>query len=172
MSRKIKGFVSILWNIRSAYNVGSIFRTADACGLEKLFLTGITPTPSKVKKQWSLHTKKAIEKVALGAEKFVDWEYYYRITPLIKKLKRDGYKIVAFEQNQNSISLFKWKPSLPLAMVFGNETKGLSKNILILADEIVEIPMLGEKESLNVSISFAIAGYYFLNTLRYSVDVL
>lgn len=156
---------AILDNIRSAHNVGAIFRTADAIKLDKLFLCGITPTPTKVKNEWSMHTKKEIEKTALGAEKNVPWEYYSQTWRLLEKLKKEKIKIIAVEQDKKSIPYFKWQPKFPLALIFGNEKRGLSKKILQRADLIIEIPMLGKKESLNVSISFAIISYYILQNI-------
>ncbi len=162
---KLNGFYLILHNIRSAYNVGSIFRTADAIGVEKIFLCGITPTPEKVNSNWSIHTGKAIKKTALGAEKSVAWQYYSKTIYIIKKLKAQGVRIVALEQTEKSKNLFEWKPYLPLALILGNELKGIPSSILKESDEIIEIPMLGKKESLNVSVSFAVVGYYIFEKL-------
>lgn len=161
----MRGFFAILDNLRSAHNVGSIMRTADAVGLEKLYLCGITPTPSKVKREWSIHTQKAIQKTALGAEKTTSWEYYPQTWRLIEKLKQEKIKIIAVERTKKSLPYFQWQPKLPLALVFGNEKRGLSEKILQRADLIIEIPMLGKKESLNVSISFAIISYYILQNV-------
>ena len=142
---------AILHNIRSTYNVGAIFRTADAVGIDKLYLTGYTPTPDKNKK---------IEKTALGAEKYVAWEYYRNISYLLKKLKKEGFQIVALEQSSQSIPYYKFKPKFPLVLIVGNEVRGLTKKILSRADYIIEIPMFGKKESLNVAVAFGIVAYY------------
>ncbi|GIW66567.1 MAG: rRNA methyltransferase [Candidatus Parcubacteria bacterium] len=144
-------FSAILHNIRSSYNVGSIFRTADAVGIDKLYLTGYTPTPAKNKK---------IEKTALGAEKYVAWKYYRNIGYLLKKLKREGFQIAALEQSEKSIPYYQFKTKFPLALIVGNEVRGLSKKILSSADYIIEIPMFGKKESLNVAVAFGIVVYY------------
>ncbi|GIW65489.1 MAG: rRNA methyltransferase [Candidatus Parcubacteria bacterium] len=144
-------FFAILHNIRSTYNVGAIFRTADAVGIDKLYLTGYTPTPAKDKK---------IEKTALGAEKYVTWEYYQNISYLLKKLKKESFQIVALEQNEKSIPYYQFKPKFPLVLIVGNEVKGLNKKILNYADYIIEIPMFGKKESLNVAVAFGIVVYY------------
>lgn len=158
--------VAILQNIRSLHNVGSIFRTADAAGIEKLYLCGITPAPvdrfGKVRPQ--------ITKVALGAERYVKWEKVKATSKLLKSLKDDGYKIFAIEQNEKAIPYYKvtGKQELgtrKLALVLGNEVKGLSKTILDKADKILEIPMHGHKESLNVSVVFGIVAFHLINTL-------
>ncbi len=143
-----KEFYVICQNIRSLFNVGSVFRTADAFGVDKIYLTGITGRPPR----------KEISKVALGAENYIPWEYHRQPTRLIKGLKKQGIKIVALEQVKGkSISLAKWKPKFPLALILGYEPKGLPKSLIELADEVVEIPMFGEKESLNVGVAFGVA---------------
>lgn len=138
----------ILHNIRSAYNVGSIFRTADAAGVSKIYLGGYTPNPDQEPK---------IAKTALGAEKVVPWKYYRQTWRLLKKLKKEGIQIVALEQDKKAIDYQKFKPSWPMALVLGNEVRGLSKEFLKYADAIIEIPMWGQKESLNVSVAAGIA---------------
>lgn len=139
----------ILDNIRSRENVGSIFRTADAAGVSKIYLCGITPTPP--------HEK--ISKTALGAETYVPWEYFKETWRLLAKLKKEGINIVALEQIKESIDLFKFKPKFPLALVLGNEVNGLSPRILKYCDKKISIPMYGKKESLNVSVAAGIALY-------------
>lgn len=143
-----KEFYVICQNIRSLFNVGSIFRTADCFGVDKIFLTGITGRPPR----------KEISKVALGAENYIPWEYHRQPARLIKELKQQGVKIVALEQLKGkSIELNKFKPTFPLALILGYEVKGLPKSLLKLADEVVEIKMFGKKESLNVGVAFGIA---------------
>jgi tRNA G18 (ribose-2'-O)-methylase SpoU len=146
---KNKDFYVICDNIRSRENVGSIFRTADALGIKKIYLCGITPCPP--------HQK--ISKAALGAENYIEWEYFKQTGKLIDKLKKEKIKIAVLEQSKKSISLQKFKPKFPLALVIGNEVRGISKSILKKADKIIEIKMKGKKESLNVSVAFGIAGY-------------
>ncbi|MDD3888121.1 MAG: RNA methyltransferase [Patescibacteria group bacterium] len=146
---KIDKFVLVLDNIRSRYNVGSIFRTADGAGINKIYLGGITPAPP--------HPR--IAKVALGAEKFVAFESVSTTWRALKKLKDNGYNIVALEQTDKSINYFGYKPRFPIALVLGNEVAGLSKDILKYCDEFVEIPMKGKKESLNVSVAAGILMY-------------
>jgi len=145
----------VLENIRSAHNVGSIFRTSDAVGVSKIFLCGYTPAPED-----RFGRERAdISKVALGAEKTLAWEHFENATDLIKKLKKNGAHIVAVEQAPNSVSIKTIKTKPKTVFIFGNETEGLPQNILKLCDEIAEIPMRGKKESLNVSVSVAIALY-------------
>lgn len=168
--------IVILHNIRSLYNVGSIFRTADAAGIEKIYLCGITPSPldrfGKIKPQ--------ISKVALGAEKTTPWEKIKDANRLIKKLKNDGFKIYAIEQDKKSIPYYRVRlvpESLPItALVLGDEVRGLPRSILSKADGILEIPMRGKlirdpahpkhmkkgKESLNVGVAFGIVAFSLL----------
>ncbi|MFH1455143.1 MAG: TrmH family RNA methyltransferase [bacterium] len=147
--------VVILDNVRSVYNVGSIFRTSDALGIDKIFLCGCTPTPI----DRFGRARKDLAKVALGAEKDIKWEYFFDTKEIIKKLKKEGFQIIAVEQNKKSIDFKKVRPKYPTAMIMGNEVGGIDKKILTLCDVIAEIPMKGKKESLNVSVSFGIAGY-------------
>lgn len=148
MRKPKKDFYVILQNIRSLHNVGSIFRTSDAFGVTKIYLTGITGRPPRTE----------ITKVALGAEKYIPWEYYRQPSRLIKELREQGIQIVALEQVRGkSKDINKWKPKFPLALLLGNEPKGLPKALLDLVDEVVEIPMSGKKESLNVSVAFGVA---------------
>lgn len=143
-----KNFYVVLDNIRSVYNVGSIFRSSDAFGISKIYLCGITPTPPR----------NDLEKTALGAEKTVSWEYKSDVVALVEKLKEKGIKIVVLETTPD-IPIDKTKFDFPLCLVIGNEISGVNKKILELSDQIVYIPMYGQKESLNVSVAFGIAGY-------------
>ncbi|NQV00815.1 MAG: TrmH family RNA methyltransferase [Parcubacteria group bacterium] len=151
-SNKRPPFYVICDNIRSLENIGSIFRTSDALGVDKIFLCGICGKPP--------HPK--ISKTALGAEKNIPWEYHWQIWRVIEKLKKEKVLIVALEQTKKSLLYTKFKPKFPLALVIGNEIKGVSSCVLKKADKIVHLPMLGKKESLNVSVSFGIAGYYYV----------
>ena len=155
----MKQIVAILHNIRSLYNVGSMFRTADGAGIEKLYLTGYTGFPPR----------NEITKTALGAEEFVVWEKCGHIGKLIDKLKKEGYLIAAVENGRlckkgmKCIPLEKdpkFKTKKPVAFIVGNEVKGLSERVLKKADVALEIPMRGQKESLNVSVAFGIIAYY------------
>lgn len=142
-------FYIICDNIRSRFNVGSIFRTADALGAAKLYLCGITPRPP--------HPE--IEKVSLGATETVPWEYHNQAWRLVDELKKQGVKIIALEQTNKSIDYKKFKPRFPLALIVGNEVSGVNKNLLKRADAIIDIPMSGKKESLNVGVAFGVAGF-------------
>ncbi len=140
----------IAHNIRSLHNVGSIFRCADAFGVSKVYLTGYTGTPPDSK----------IAKVALGAEEFVPWKQSKSVVRLIKKFRKDKVRIVALENNvAKTTPLDKYKPKFPMALLLGEETKGHTTKLLELVDDIVEIPMQGQKESLNVSVACGIALY-------------
>jgi tRNA G18 (ribose-2'-O)-methylase SpoU len=141
----------ILHNIRSAYNVGSIFRTSDARGLSHIYISGYTPAP----KDKFGRARKEISKTALGGEFSVSWSKE-NIFKVIEKLKKEGFEVVCIEQNNKSIPLKKLKISKKVVFIPGNEVKGLSKEILNQADQIVEIEMAGIKESLNVSVAFGI----------------
>jgi len=139
-------------SIRSLENIGSIFRTADAIGADKIYLCGISGTPPNHK----------ISKTALGAEETVPFEYHKQTWRLIDKLKNkktERVYIVALEQDKRAIDIRKFKPKFPMALILGNEVKGISKKNLKKADKIVYLPMIGKKESLNVSVAFGIAGY-------------
>jgi len=151
--------VVVLDNIRSVYNVGSIFRTSDALGIDTLYLCGVTPTPL----DRFGRVRKDLAKVALGAEKDIAWEYMKNTSTILKKLKKDGFTIIVIEQDKRSVDLKKVKAKYPIALVMGNEVSGVDKKIMKLADFIAEIPMVGKKESLNVSVAFGIAGYGILN---------
>ncbi len=140
-------FYVICHNIRSRENIGSIFRTSDAFGVSKIFLTGFTPTPP--------HEK--ISKTALGAEQWILWEKVYSVSRLITRLKKEGFEIVALEQSQKSVDIKKYRPKKKIALVLGNEVSGIPPRILKQCDRILEIPMRGKKESLNVAVAFGIA---------------
>ena len=151
--------ILILPDIRSAQNVGSLFRTADACGIDQIYLVGITPAPvDKFDRPNS-----AIAKTALGAEQTIPWNYVIGITPLITKLKKRGVQIIAIEQSDKAIDYKKVKIKKPVAFILGNEVDGLPKNVLEKVDIVAEIPMKGSKESLNVSVAGGIALFRMLN---------
>lgn len=151
--------ILILPNIRSAINVGAIFRTADAAGIDKIYLVGITPRPND---QFG-RTQKDIAKSALGAETWIKWEYKEKLLPLINSLKKQSYEIVALEQDDRSIDYRKYKKSKKTALILGEEVNGLDKNILKSCDKIIEIPMKGRKESLNVSVACGVALFRILD---------
>ncbi len=143
----------ILHNIRSLHNVGAIFRTADAAGVSMIYLTGYTPAPKDIFGKY----RKEIAKTALGAEKYIPWEVIRYIVSLVKQLKKEKIQIVALEQTENATDYRKFRSKYPLALILGNEVRGLSKNVLKKCDKIIYIPMRGKKESLNVSVAAGIA---------------
>ena len=140
--------IIILDDIRSLHNIGSVFRTADAFLIEKIYLCGITATPPN----------KEIHKTALGATETVDWEYSENITELIEKIKKDNIALYAIEQVENAALLNDFIPSKKkrIALIFGNEVFGVSQKAIELCDGTIEIPQLGTKHSLNVSVSAGI----------------
>lgn len=151
--------IIVLNNIRSTYNVGSIFRTTDALGIKQIILGGTTPAPvDRFGRERS-----DIAKVSLGAEKSVSWKYEKNVLPILKKLKKEGYQIITIEQSNKSVDYKKVKPKEKVVFVMGAEVDGVDKNILKIADIIAEIPMLGQKESLNVSVAFGVALFRILN---------
>lgn len=142
----------LLHDIRSVYNVGAIFRTADAVGVTKVYLSGFTPTPL----DRFDNLRKDFAKSALGSEKTIAWEYIKSPARLISSLKKGGAEIIAIEQSRGSIDYKKAKIGSKALIIFGNEVSGISKAVLAKADQILEIPMRGMKESLNVSVSAGI----------------
>lgn len=151
--RLMKKYI-LLDNIRSILNVGAIFRTCDGAGFDCLYLTGFTPVPPR----------KEISKTAIGAEKWIDWEYYEDPEEILAKLQSQGVLIIVLEQDERSIDFRD--SSLPkdrdICIVVGNEIEGVSKKILEMADYHVEIPMLGKKQSLNVATAAGILMYRFV----------
>ena len=140
----------ILPNIRSLHNVGSIFRTADAVRAEKIYLTGYTGAPPDPR----------IEKVSLGADMYIPWVKRTYTTPIITRLKKKGYQIVALEQTKKSIDSRSYKPRFPVAVILGEEVGGVNERWLKQADVHVHLPMMGWKNSLNVSVAWGIVAYY------------
>ncbi|MDD2807288.1 MAG: TrmH family RNA methyltransferase [Patescibacteria group bacterium] len=153
MSTKKFPIYLVVQNVRSLYNVGSIFRCADVFGVDKIFLCGYTGFPPR----------KEISKTALGAETWIPWERQWQTHLVVKKLKTAGFKIIALETGEHNVSLPKFKPAGPIALVVGSEVNGISRSILALADKKVVIPMLGKKESLNVAVATGIALYALRN---------
>ncbi|MCB0449203.1 MAG: RNA methyltransferase [Confluentibacter sp.] len=137
--------IIILDNIRSLNNIGSVFRTSDAFLIEKIYLCGITATPPH----------KDIHKTALGSTETVAWEYVEDTVTLVEKLKAENIKIISIEQAENATMLndFSPKQQTTYALVFGNEVKGVSQNVVSASDLVVEIPQYGTKHSLNISVS-------------------
>ena len=159
-------FYLILHRIRSAYNVGSMFRTADGVGVDKIFVTGFTQRPSKEKYELQTKAEKMLSKTALGADQYVEWEGAKNISTIIDKLKKEGIQIVALEQDERSIDYRKLNSQIKkiknvkgIALILGNEPKGIDKRILKKCNFVIEIPMRGQKKSLNVAVATGIAGY-------------
>lgn len=146
----------ILEDIRSAYNVGAIFRTADASGVEKVFLVGYTPAPI----DRFGRAQPEILKTSLGASATMAWEQVATTKGIIERLQADGVTVAAVELAEGSVSLKDFKEPQQVAYIVGNEVDGVSKESLELADVIVELPMLGQKESLNVSVTAGIVLYH------------
>ncbi|MDQ3014475.1 MAG: TrmH family RNA methyltransferase [bacterium] len=149
----------LLHNIRSIHNVGSMFRTADAAGVTKIFLTGYTPTPID---RFGRPVKE-LAKVALGGEQSVQWEYSKSPLLVLRKLKGKVTTIIGLEQRTKSVDYKKVKPKGSVLFIVGNEVEGISTSLLKKCDIIAEIPMNGKKESLNVGVSLGIALFRILN---------
>jgi 23S rRNA (guanosine2251-2'-O)-methyltransferase len=149
--------VSILLdNVRSLYNVGAFFRTADAASIERLYLCGITGRPPK----------RAITKTALGAEETVPWEHAWEAAPLVESIRARGVEIAAIETTVHAVDLFDWAPGFPVCVIFGHEVDGIRPEISALCDTHVRIPMLGAKHSLNVATAGGVAVYELLRKYR------
>ena len=152
--------VVVLDNIRSCHNIGSVFRTSDALLVEKIYLCGISATPPD----------KEIRKTALGAENTVEWEYSASTLDVISFLKEKGYTIIAIEQVEKSISLTEYLPpeNIKLALIFGNEVKGVQQEVVDHCDIAIEIPQFGTKHSFNISVSVGIVLWDLFNKIKMS----
>jgi tRNA G18 (ribose-2'-O)-methylase SpoU len=148
----------VLDNIRSCNNIGSVFRTSDALLIEKVILCGITATPPN----------KDIHKTALDAEKSVPWEYAEKTEHAVLELQKKGYKVYAVEQVENSIMLPDFNPekNMKLALVFGNEVKGVQQSVVNQCDGAIEIPQYGTKHSFNISVSAGIVLWDLVSKIR------
>ena len=142
----------LLHNIRSAHNVGSIFRTADGAGITEIILSGYTPTPI----DRFGRPQKEIAKTALGAEVSIPWSYVKTPLPTVRQKKKDGMHVLGVEQDERSLDYRLFKSDAPILFLLGNEVRGLSKSLREACDTLIEIPMLGKKESLNVSVAAGI----------------
>ena len=152
-SRESSGVVLVLDNVRSAHNTGSAFRTADAFGVDKIYLGGICPVPPSPE----------LRKVALGAEEVVPFEHVADVPALVRHLQADGYTVIAVEQTVNSVKLdqFTREPGRKYALVFGNEVDGVQQEVVDACDFSIEIPQKGTKHSLNVSVSIGVVLWAF-----------
>lgn len=151
---------AILHNIRSIHNVGSIFRTADGLGVEKLFLTGYTPAPV----DRFGRKRQAFKKVALGAEETVEWEEGDDLMQVIQNLQAEDNQVVACETTESATDIGSFSPRpQDICLVFGNEVDGIPKAVIAESDQVIKIPMQGEKSSLNVAVAFGICVYSFID---------
>ncbi len=146
----------LLDNVRSMYNVGSFFRTADAAGIESLLLTGITAAPPK----------KEISKTALGAEETVNWKQSLDPIRLLDELRERGFELAAIETSPRAVDLFDWQPRWPTCVLFGHEVDGVQRELLDRCDTFVRIPMLGRKHSLNVATAGGVVLFELLRKYR------
>lgn len=144
--------VILLHNIRSTHNVGSIFRTADGAGVSRIYISGYTPTPTDRFDR----VRKDIAKTALGAEKSVSWEKIANVKKHINTMRKNGWQIVGVEQDTRSIDYRTFNISRPTLFIFGNEVRGISPALRAKCDTLIEIPMHGTKESLNVAVATGI----------------
>lgn len=151
--------IIILDNIRSLNNIGSVFRTSDAFLIEKIYLCGITATPPH----------KDIHKTALGSTDTVAWEYAENTLELVEKLKSEDVKVISIEQAENAIMLnnFEPKQKTTYALVFGNEVKGVSQDVVNASDLVIEIPQFGTKHSLNISVSCGVVTWDVFSKLQH-----
>ncbi len=147
---------TLVENVRSLYNVGAIFRTADGAGVGKIFLAGITGRPPH----------REIRKVALGAEESVPWEYCPDSMEVVKKLKQENVQIVVLESTENSVLYDKANYSFPVCLVVGHEYNGVSDEVIQQADMVVKIPMQGMKISLNVAVAYGISVYEIVKAIN------
>ena len=150
--KRIGEFAVLLDNVRSAWNVGSIFRSADGFGFTRAYVCGITPTPDN----------DAVMKTSLGAENTVTWSYHKDAVKLVSGLRKEGWQVWALEEHERAVPLSPYPnspPETPIVLILGNEVTGVDPGLLYLADTIFHIPMQGEKTSFNVAIAFGIAAY-------------
>lgn len=148
--------VLVLDNVLDTYNIGSFFRLADALGAQKIYLCGPVVTPPNLK----------IHRASIGTWKWIEWEHFDNTIDCIKQLKKEKYHLIACEQGKNTVNYQKAKYSFPLAIIAGSESKGISKTILKMCDQTIEIPMYGVNISLNVLLASAIIGFQAVSQLK------
>ncbi|MDP2838388.1 MAG: RNA methyltransferase [Candidatus Moranbacteria bacterium] len=161
-----KSLILVIHNIRSAHNVGALFRTADGAGVGSIVLSGYTPVPPKQDALYLSDADKALKKTALGAENTVPWKMVSSLTKTLNQLKKEGYQIVALEQHKKSIDYRRYRPTGHVALMVGNEVTGVDSRVLKRCDWIVELPMRGQKNSLNVAVAAGIALYQIISTIE------
>lgn len=162
--------ILILDNLRSAYNVGALFRSADGAGVCHVYLVGITPAPAKPDQLYQSVAEKALAKTALGAERSMPWTSVKSLARLATRLRSDGYELIALEEGDDIVATDyrDWQPrrAKKPALIVGNEVDGLGEKTLTLADTIIRLPMRGMKRSLNVSVAGSIALYHLSATME------
>lgn len=154
-----RNIIVVLHNVRSAANVGSILRTSDGAGVAEVWCTGYTPIPAPRGRKYLTRAQKSLAKSALGAERSVPWRRSRLLSTLIRQLRSRGFLIVGLEQDTRSIDITGLPKAGSIALIAGNEVRGLDRRILCQCDAIVELPMYGQKNSLNVSVACGIALY-------------
>ena len=148
---------ALFHNVRSAHNVGALFRTADCAGVSKIYLTGYTPTPI----DRFGRPQKDVAKTALGAEKVIEWEYAKNPAAIIKKMRKNQWTILGVEQDVRAVDYRSFKLANPTLFIFGSEVRGMSASLRAECDTLLEIPMHGKKESLNVSVAAGVILFAF-----------
>lgn len=160
----MREIIIIAHNLRSCHNVGSLLRTAEGLGVNKVILSGYTPHPTYANDRRLPHesakTTAAIHKTALGAEDMVRWDYHKNILPVIAKLQKDGWTVAALEQSEDSRMLNEFHAPEKVVIILGREVEGVEPEVLAVCDAVLEIPMFGKKESFNVVQAAAIAMYH------------
>jgi tRNA G18 (ribose-2'-O)-methylase SpoU len=160
----MRDIVLIAHNLRSCHNVGSLLRTAEGLGVQKVILSGYTPHPIHADDRRLPHEAekitRQIHKTALGAENFIPWEYHHDLVPVIVKLQKNGYFVAAVEQTDDSRRMPNYHPPEKIALILGREVEGVEQEILDVCDIALEIPMFGKKESYNVVQAAAMAMYH------------
>lgn len=158
--------ILIIHDIRSAHNVGAMFRTADGAGVSEIILSGYTPVPPKDGALYLSDAEKALRKTALGAEGYIPWRKVTTLSRTLASLRKAGYEIVALEQGEGSIDYRTYRPTGDVALIVGNEVLGVDAKLLKRSDRVIEIPMRGRKNSLNVSVAAGIALYQITGTIK------
>ncbi len=166
--------ILILDNLRSAYNVGALFRSADGAGVTRVYLVGLTPSPPRAEQRFLTAAEKALQKTALGADLVMPWSRVKSLARLITRLKRDGYEVIALEEGsvRESLDYRAWCPKRGYepALIVGNEVTGLNEKVLARVDALLHLPMRGVKHSLNVSVAGSIAMYHLSATMETRVS--
>lgn len=164
--------VLIVHNVRSALNVGALFRTADGAGVTRIILSGYTPCPhsphASIARQAVFLTKaeKSLAKTALGAEKNIPWQKTTMFGKTLTALKKEGFAVVALEQHEKSLDYRQYVPQSRVALIVGNEVRGVDARVVSQCDAVIDIPMRGKKNSLNVAIAGGIALYQIASTME------